>query len=152
MYNFFMVLCFFFCFVFFHLQVTYQLKILTTALFSVCMLHKKLGILKWVSLVLLMIGVTLVQVLLFYQIFVVIFPDNLVFSPLIPVIKYVLLVAFRRGKIIHFKRVFLIETICRSRGCADSMLFKWICWCVLWKDFKGNQSNNLDEKCSVRWA
>lgn len=42
-------------------QVTYQLKILTTAMFSVCMLHKKLGILKWVSLVLLMIGVTLVQ-------------------------------------------------------------------------------------------
>lgn len=42
-------------------QVTYQLKILTTALFSVCMLHKQLGILKWISLVLLMIGVTLVQ-------------------------------------------------------------------------------------------
>ncbi|KAK2555084.1 UDP-N-acetylglucosamine transporter [Acropora cervicornis] len=42
-------------------QVTYQLKILTTALFSVCMLHKQLGMLKWLSLVLLMIGVTLVQ-------------------------------------------------------------------------------------------
>ncbi|XP_020632747.1 UDP-N-acetylglucosamine transporter-like [Orbicella faveolata] len=42
-------------------QVTYQLKILTTALFSVCMLHKKLGMLKWVSLLLLMFGVTLVQ-------------------------------------------------------------------------------------------
>ncbi|KAL9951361.1 hypothetical protein ACROYT_G044012 [Oculina patagonica] len=42
-------------------QVTYQLKILTTALFSVCMLHKKLGILKWISLLLLMLGVTLVQ-------------------------------------------------------------------------------------------
>ncbi|PFX15653.1 UDP-N-acetylglucosamine transporter [Stylophora pistillata] len=42
-------------------QVTYQLKILTTALFSVCMLHKKLGVLKWISLLLLMLGVTLVQ-------------------------------------------------------------------------------------------
>lgn len=42
-------------------QVTYQLKILTTALFSVCMLHKKLGIFKWISLILLMGGVTLVQ-------------------------------------------------------------------------------------------
>lgn len=46
----------------FFFQVTYQLKILTTALFSVCMLHKKLGILKWISLLILMLGVTLVQV------------------------------------------------------------------------------------------
>jgi solute carrier family 35 (UDP-sugar transporter), member A1/2/3 len=43
-------------------QVTYQLKILTTALFSVAMLGKKLDSLKWFSLVILMAGVSLVQV------------------------------------------------------------------------------------------
>ncbi|XP_046846190.1 UDP-N-acetylglucosamine transporter-like isoform X2 [Xenia sp. Carnegie-2017] len=42
-------------------QVTYQLKILTTALFSVIMLGKKLTTLKWLSLVILMFGVSLVQ-------------------------------------------------------------------------------------------
>ena len=42
-------------------QVTYQLKILTTALFSVAMLHKKLSLNQWFSLLCLMIGVTLVQ-------------------------------------------------------------------------------------------
>ncbi|XP_028395578.1 LOW QUALITY PROTEIN: UDP-N-acetylglucosamine transporter-like [Dendronephthya gigantea] len=42
-------------------QVTYQLKILTTALFSVLLLGKQLGRLKWLSLVILMFGVTLVQ-------------------------------------------------------------------------------------------
>ncbi|CAB4014793.1 UDP-N-acetylglucosamine transporter isoform X2, partial [Paramuricea clavata] len=42
-------------------QVTYQLKILTTALFSVLLLGKQLGKLKWLSLVILMFGVTLVQ-------------------------------------------------------------------------------------------
>ena len=43
-------------------QVTYQLKILTTAMFSVAMLGKKLNRIKWFSLVLLMFGVALVQV------------------------------------------------------------------------------------------
>lgn len=43
-------------------QVTYQLKILTTALFSVLMLGKKLDSVKWVSLIILMVGVSLVQV------------------------------------------------------------------------------------------
>ncbi|EHH14981.1 hypothetical protein EGK_01004 [Macaca mulatta] len=38
-------------------QVTYQLKILTTALFSVSMLSKKLGVYQWLSLVILMTGV-----------------------------------------------------------------------------------------------
>uniref|UniRef100_A0A915NVQ5 UDP-galactose transporter n=1 Tax=Meloidogyne floridensis TaxID=298350 RepID=A0A915NVQ5_9BILA len=42
-------------------QVTYQLKILTTAFFSVTMLNKKLNILKWIALLLLTGGVALVQ-------------------------------------------------------------------------------------------
>jgi len=42
-------------------QVTYQLKILTTAMFSVMMLGKKLNSYKWISLFMLMIGVSLVQ-------------------------------------------------------------------------------------------
>ncbi|MEJ1270895.1 solute carrier family 35 (UDP-N-acetylglucosamine (UDP-GlcNAc) transporter) member 3 [Cricetulus griseus] len=44
-------------------QVTYQLKILTTALFSVSMLGKKLGVYQWLSLVILMAGVAFVQAL-----------------------------------------------------------------------------------------
>ncbi|XP_034039860.1 UDP-N-acetylglucosamine transporter-like isoform X2 [Thalassophryne amazonica] len=42
-------------------QVTYQLKILTTALFTVCMLGRSLNWNQWVSLLLLMAGVTVVQ-------------------------------------------------------------------------------------------
>jgi len=42
-------------------QVTYQLKILTTALFSVVMLRKELTKLQWVSLVILFIGIAGVQ-------------------------------------------------------------------------------------------
>ncbi|XP_062848971.1 solute carrier family 35 member A3b [Trichomycterus rosablanca] len=42
-------------------QVTYQLKILTTAMFSVAMLGKRLGVYQWFSLVLLIMGITLVQ-------------------------------------------------------------------------------------------
>ncbi|KAM8890605.1 solute carrier family 35 member A3a isoform X1 [Synchiropus splendidus] len=42
-------------------QVTYQLKILTTALFSVSMLGRRLGLYQWISLLILMTGVTLVQ-------------------------------------------------------------------------------------------
>uniref|UniRef100_A0A673G0G6 UDP-N-acetylglucosamine transporter-like n=1 Tax=Sinocyclocheilus rhinocerous TaxID=307959 RepID=A0A673G0G6_9TELE len=42
-------------------SVTYQLKILTTALFSVSMLGKRLGIYQWLSLVILMTGIALVQ-------------------------------------------------------------------------------------------
>ncbi|XP_051990500.1 UDP-N-acetylglucosamine transporter-like [Xyrauchen texanus] len=42
-------------------QVTYQLKILTTALFSVSMLGKRLGIYQWLSLVILTFGIALVQ-------------------------------------------------------------------------------------------
>ncbi|XP_074544229.1 solute carrier family 35 member A3b [Halichoeres trimaculatus] len=42
-------------------QITYQLKILTTALFSVSMLGKRLGLYQWLSLLLLMAGVALVQ-------------------------------------------------------------------------------------------
>ena len=43
-------------------QVTYQLKILTTAGFSVILLRKKLARRQWLALVLLMLGVTMVQV------------------------------------------------------------------------------------------
>ncbi|XP_028923410.1 UDP-galactose translocator [Ornithorhynchus anatinus] len=42
-------------------QVTYQLKILTTALFSVLMLRKSLSRLQWASLLLLFTGVAIVQ-------------------------------------------------------------------------------------------
>ncbi|KAF9178991.1 hypothetical protein BGZ51_007325 [Haplosporangium sp. Z 767] len=42
-------------------QVTYQMKILSTAIFSVIMLNKRLTRQKWLSLCLLMVGVTLVQ-------------------------------------------------------------------------------------------
>ena len=42
-------------------QVTYQLKILTTALFSVFMLNKRLSKLQWCALVLLFAGVSVVQ-------------------------------------------------------------------------------------------
>ncbi|KAH9816362.1 ATP-dependent DNA helicase MER3 [Teratosphaeria destructans] len=43
-------------------QVTYQLKILTTALFSVTLLGRSLSVRRWFSLVLLMAGVAIVQV------------------------------------------------------------------------------------------
>jgi len=43
-------------------QVTYQLKILTTALFMVTMMGRRLSRRKWVALALLMIGVAVVQI------------------------------------------------------------------------------------------
>eukprot|EP00045_Choanoeca_perplexa_P007158 m.63194 g.63194 ORF g.63194 m.63194 type:complete len:338 (-) comp13959_c0_seq2:2034-3047(-) len=42
-------------------QVTYQMKILTTALFSVVLLNKRLTGMQWLSLVFLMLGVALIQ-------------------------------------------------------------------------------------------
>jgi UDP-galactose transporter len=43
-------------------QVTYQLKILTTALFSVMLLGRSLSLRRWLSLFLLMLGVAIVQI------------------------------------------------------------------------------------------
>ncbi|CAK9298009.1 unnamed protein product [Gordionus sp. m RMFG-2023] len=43
-------------------QVTYQLKLFTTAFFSVILLGRRLNIQKWFSLLLLMLGVILVQI------------------------------------------------------------------------------------------
>ena len=47
-------------------MVTYQIKILTTAAFTVLMLKRKLSIPQWVSLVVLIAGVCLVQFVSFY--------------------------------------------------------------------------------------
>lgn len=44
-----------------YLQVSYQLKILTTAIFSVIMLRKSLSSVQWVSLVILFMGISIVQ-------------------------------------------------------------------------------------------
>jgi UDP-galactose transporter len=43
-------------------QITYQLKILTTAIFSYYLLKKRLSMVQWFSLVVLFFGVVLVQV------------------------------------------------------------------------------------------
>lgn len=43
-------------------QLLYQLKVITTALFSVCLLRKSLGCLQWAALFMLFGGVVLVQV------------------------------------------------------------------------------------------
>jgi len=43
------------------IQVSYQLKLLTTALFSVVMLRKPLSIFQWLSLVILFAGIAIVQ-------------------------------------------------------------------------------------------
>ncbi|CAN7937190.1 unnamed protein product, partial [Ixodes hexagonus] len=43
-------------------QVTYQLKILTTAMFSILMLNRRISKQQWLGLVLLVVGVVLVQV------------------------------------------------------------------------------------------
>lgn len=43
------------------LQVSYQLKILTTALFSIAMLSKPINRVQWLSLFMLFVGVSVVQ-------------------------------------------------------------------------------------------
>lgn len=47
-------------------QVSYQLKLLTTALFSVTMLNKKLTPIQWVALCILTVAVALVQVIILH--------------------------------------------------------------------------------------
>jgi UDP-sugar transporter A1/2/3 len=42
-------------------HITYQLKILTTAIFAVILLNKQLSFIKWISLFLLATGVAFVQ-------------------------------------------------------------------------------------------
>eukprot|EP01126_Amoeba_proteus_P045393 TRINITY_DN5078_c0_g1_i2.p1 TRINITY_DN5078_c0_g1~~TRINITY_DN5078_c0_g1_i2.p1 ORF type:complete len:229 (+),score=25.61 TRINITY_DN5078_c0_g1_i2:399-1085(+) len=44
-----------------HYQVTYQLKVFTTALFSILLLGTRLSVIKWVGLILLFFGVCLIQ-------------------------------------------------------------------------------------------
>ncbi|WYZ41156.1 hypothetical protein EsH8_V_000051 [Colletotrichum jinshuiense] len=44
-----------------HFQVLYQLKILTTAVFSVTMLRRSLGAKRWISLIILTLGVSIVS-------------------------------------------------------------------------------------------
>ncbi|KAJ0374494.1 hypothetical protein COL26b_007256 [Colletotrichum chrysophilum] len=44
-----------------HFQVLYQLKILTTAIFSVTMLRRSLGMKRWISLIVLTLGVSIVS-------------------------------------------------------------------------------------------
>jgi UDP-sugar transporter A1/2/3 len=51
-------------------QITYQLKILTTALVSIFMLGKHIDLTKWISLVILTVGVSLAQVMHNFEIFV----------------------------------------------------------------------------------
>jgi len=46
----------------FYFQITNQLKIISTAVFSIALLNRQLTRAKWISLVLLSIGVTLVQI------------------------------------------------------------------------------------------
>ncbi|CAF1320564.1 unnamed protein product, partial [Didymodactylos carnosus] len=43
-------------------QVSYQLKIFTTAIFMVFMLRRQLGVIQWISLFLLFLGISLVQI------------------------------------------------------------------------------------------
>ncbi|CAF0880148.1 unnamed protein product, partial [Didymodactylos carnosus] len=43
-------------------QVSYQLKIFTTALFMVFMLRRQLGLIQWIALILLFFGISLVQI------------------------------------------------------------------------------------------
>ena len=49
-------------------MVTYQIKILTTAAFTVLMLKRKLSVPQWISLVVLIVGVALVQLVSSYLI------------------------------------------------------------------------------------
>jgi len=138
-------------------QVTYQLKILTTALFSVSMLGKRLGLYQWLSLLLLMAGVTLVQVseaqtwlcpwAVHIDIGVAvlwIWTDFVVISILkrqissIPHQCLISTVAPRCCRRLGAEDTDYRLPVCGAHGRADGLRVQRFCWSLLWEDPQGD--------------